>query len=131
MSTPNPALNYQRILRECNRTEFSLYRPGKPSAAVPTPEAGGKSRQDGTRRGATLRDQRGAGGCPAASPHYAARKRARLRTARTPGTHPTRGHTRRAEAVFPGEDAAPAIYQEGNYQRMWEEAHSEMSRNPG
>lgn len=33
--------------------------PGKPSAAVPTPEAGGKSQQDGTRRGATVRDLRG------------------------------------------------------------------------
>lgn len=33
---PHPALNYPRILRECNRTEFSLSRPGKPSAAVPT-----------------------------------------------------------------------------------------------
>ena len=25
----------------------------------------------------------------------------------------------------------PIIYKEGNYQRMWEEAHNEMSRNPG
>lgn len=76
----------------------------KPSAAVPTPEAGGKSQQDGTRRGATVRDPEEAGGCPAASPHNAAGK-ARLRGGPDPETHPTRGHSR-AEAVFTREDCA-------------------------
>ena len=39
------------------------------------------------------------------------------------------GEEEKHENCAKGEN--PIIYKEGTYQRMWEEAHSEMSRNPG
>lgn len=90
-------------------------RPDLPGPNLRERQGGGR---DGTRRGAREQGSRGgAGGRPAASPDTAGRKRAFLGTARTAETHPTRGHTRRAEATVTSEDSPFKGRQSGR--RTW------------